>query len=66
MRRSCFRNRRYHIILIANNIGNGDEVIVPNLTAYPTAVGVLNSGAMPLPSEIYDNNGLINVEKLRV
>ncbi len=50
--------------LIANNIGSGDEVIVPDLTAYPTAVGILNAGATPLPSEIYDNNGLINVEKI--
>ena len=50
--------------LIANNIGSGDEVIVPDLTAYPTAVGILNSGATPLPSDIYDNNGLINIEKI--
>ena len=50
--------------LIANSIGIGDEVIVPDLTAYPTAVGILNSGATPIPSDIYDNNGLINVEKI--
>lgn len=50
--------------LIANSIGIGDEVIVPDLTAYPTAVGILNSGATPIPSDIYDNNGLLNVEKI--
>ncbi len=50
--------------LIANNIGNGDEVIAPNLTAYPTAVGIFNSGAKPVPVDVYDYNGLINVGKI--
>ena len=50
--------------LIANNIGNGDEVITPNLTAYPTAVGILNSGATPIPADVYNFNGLINVDKI--
>ena len=39
--------------LIANSIGIGDEVIVPDLPAGPTAVGILNSGATPMPSDIY-------------
>lgn len=33
--------------LMALGIGKGDEVIVPNFTAYPTIVGIERSGATP-------------------
>src|SRR5688500_11807286 len=37
-----------HLALIANNIGSGDEVIVPDLSFIATANAVLHAGATPV------------------
>ena len=47
--------------LLANGIGTGDEVITSNFTAYPTVVGVINSGSTPILVDVSLNNALIDV-----
>jgi perosamine synthetase len=41
-----------HASLIANSIGNGNEVIIPSFTFISTANSVINSGAKPVFSDI--------------
>jgi dTDP-4-amino-4,6-dideoxygalactose transaminase len=50
--------------LWALNIGSGDEVITTNLTAYPTIVGIIRSGAKPVTVDIFSNDGLIDYSKI--
>jgi dTDP-4-amino-4,6-dideoxygalactose transaminase len=52
------------ISLIALGIGPGDEVITSGMTAYPTIIGILNSGAKPVLVDINLDNILINAEKI--
>ena len=47
--------------LLANGIGTGDEVITTNFTAYPTVVGIINSGATPILVDVSLDNALIDV-----
>jgi dTDP-4-amino-4,6-dideoxygalactose transaminase len=51
--------------LMAYDIGNGDEVITTNLTAYPTITGILQSGAQPVVVDIFSDNGLIDYQKIQ-
>ena len=46
--------------LRALGIGNGDEVITSNLTAFPTITGIVNAGAIPVVVDINQHDGLIN------
>jgi len=46
--------------LMALNIGKGDEVITTNMTAFPTVVGIIRSGAKPVLVDIQEEDGLIN------
>jgi dTDP-4-amino-4,6-dideoxygalactose transaminase len=46
--------------LMAHDIGQGDEVITTNLTAYPTITGILQSGAQPVVVDIFSENGLMD------
>lgn len=50
--------------LMAHDIGQGDEVITTNLTAYPTITGILQSGAQPVVVDIFSENGLIDYTKI--
>lgn len=50
--------------LMALNIGEGDEVITTNLTAFPTITGILQSGAKPVVVDIFSSNGLIDFSKI--
>jgi len=52
------------ISLIANGIGHGDEVITSSLTAYPTIIGILNSGAKPILADINLDDMLLNTKKI--
>jgi dTDP-4-amino-4,6-dideoxygalactose transaminase len=52
------------LALMANNIGQGDEVITTNLTAFPTISGILQSGAQPVVVDIFDSNGLIDYTQI--
>jgi dTDP-4-amino-4,6-dideoxygalactose transaminase len=53
------------LALMAYNIGDGDEVITTNLTAYPTITGILQSGAQPVVVDIFSENGLIDYRKIQ-
>lgn len=48
------------LALMAYDIGQGDEVITTNLTAYPTITGIVQSGAQPVVVDIFQENGLID------
>lgn len=52
------------ISLVALGIGPGDEVITSGMTAYPTIIGILNSGAKPVLVDINLDNILMNTEKI--
>jgi dTDP-4-amino-4,6-dideoxygalactose transaminase len=52
------------LALQAIGVKPGDEVIVPSLTAFPTAEGVINAGARPVYAEV-DALGGIDVEHVR-
>jgi dTDP-3-amino-3,4,6-trideoxy-alpha-D-glucose transaminase len=47
---------------MAAGIGPGDEVIVPAHTFIASALGVIHAGATPVLCEVYDHDGLIDVE----
>ena len=53
-----------HLALIANNIGEGDEVIIPNLSFVATANAVLHAGAKPIFVDIDSYNLCIDPEKI--
>ncbi len=50
--------------LMANGVGKGDEVIIPNFTFVATANAVTLSGAKPIFADILLNNLTINVENI--
>jgi dTDP-4-amino-4,6-dideoxygalactose transaminase len=50
--------------LMALNIGEGDEVITTNLTAFPTITGILQSGAKPVVVDIFSSTGLLDFSKI--
>ncbi|NTU73618.1 DegT/DnrJ/EryC1/StrS family aminotransferase, partial [Candidatus Roizmanbacteria bacterium] len=55
------------LALIAQGVGEGDEVITTNLTAFPTITGITRSGAQAVTADIDPHTGLINpaeIEKL--
>ena len=52
------------ISLMSLSIGKGDEVITTSLTAYPTIIGILNSGAKPVLVDVYKSNALMDVEQI--
>lgn len=51
-----------HLALIACNIGEGDEVIVPTMTFCSTANVVVHVGAKPVLCDVNPENGLINAD----
>lgn len=51
--------------LMALDIGEGDEVITTNLTAFPTVTGIINSGAKPVVVDIRLEDGLIDPEAIK-
>jgi dTDP-4-amino-4,6-dideoxygalactose transaminase len=53
------------LALMAHGIGEGDEVITTNLTAFPTITGILQSGAKPVVIDIFSSNGLIDYHKIK-
>jgi len=52
------------ISLMTLNIGDGDEVITTNLTAFPTITGIIRSGAKPVVVDISLEDGLINYKQI--
>jgi dTDP-4-amino-4,6-dideoxygalactose transaminase len=48
------------LALMAAGIGPGDEVITTCLTAYPTIVGIEQTGATPVLADIDPNSGLVD------
>ena len=50
--------------LMGLGIGKGDEVITSCLTAYPTIVGIINSGAFPVLIDINTEDALIDANKV--
>lgn len=55
-----------HLALLAENIGPGDEVILPSQTFVATATVVLQSGATPVLADINPRTGnidLVSIEK---
>ena len=52
------------LLLMALNIGENDEVITTNLTAFATIVGIIQAGAMPVVADISMDDGLIDYDKI--
>ena len=52
-----------HLALTALGIGDGDEVIVPDLTFAASANAVIHSGAMPVFSEVDPQTWCIDLQK---
>ena len=50
--------------LMALGIGNEDEVITTNVTAFPTITGILQAPARPVVVDINVGDGLINCKKI--
>jgi dTDP-4-amino-4,6-dideoxygalactose transaminase len=46
------------LTLLAWGVGAGDEVIVPSLTAFPTAEAVYNAGAVPIFADVDEKFGI--------
>ena len=53
------------LALKALKIGNGDEVLIPNITFVATANAVKLSGAKPVLVDIDEQNLLLDIEKLK-
>ena len=52
------------LLLMALSIGENDEVITTNLTAFPSIVGIIRSGASPVVVDICTDDGLIDCGKI--
>lgn len=52
------------LALRAHGIGQGDEVITTSMTAYPTIVGIVETGAVPILVDIDKMTGLIDISKI--
>ena len=52
------------LLLMALNIGENDEVITTNLTAFPSIVGIIRSGATPVVVDICTDDGLIDCGRI--
>lgn len=52
------------LALMASGIGESDEVITTNITAWPTVVGIIRAGATPIVVDIDTGDGLIDCEKI--
>ncbi|MGE5341107.1 MAG: DegT/DnrJ/EryC1/StrS family aminotransferase [Candidatus Omnitrophota bacterium] len=50
--------------LMALGIGEGDEVITSDMTAFPTIAGIIHSGAAPVLADISPSDGLIDPEEI--
>jgi dTDP-4-amino-4,6-dideoxygalactose transaminase len=50
--------------LMALGIGDGDEVITTNVTAFPTITGIMQARARPVVVDINPDDGLFNVLKI--
>lgn len=50
--------------LRAHGISKGDEVITTSMTAYPTIVGIVESGATPVVIDIVAETGLMDISKI--
>jgi dTDP-4-amino-4,6-dideoxygalactose transaminase len=52
------------LALMAAGIGDNDEVITTDVTAFPTIRGIQIAGATPVVVDINSNDGLINADKI--
>lgn len=52
------------LALMAIGVGQGDEVITTNMTAFPTATGIMQTNAKPVVVDIDPKTGLIDPSKI--
>ncbi len=52
------------LALWALGVETGDEVITTNMTAFPTIVGIIQAGAIPVVVDINPEDGLIDCNKI--
>lgn len=53
-----------HVVLVALGIGQGDEVIVPDLTFAATANAVIHAGARPVFADVHPQHWTLDPSKL--
>jgi dTDP-3-amino-3,4,6-trideoxy-alpha-D-glucose transaminase len=53
------------LALVALGVGSGDEVVVPAMTAVPTAAAVCATGAVPVPVDVDRATATIDVDAAR-
>lgn len=50
--------------LMSSGIGQGDEVITTNMTAFPTITAIMQTGATPVVVDIDPHSGLMDVSRI--
>ena len=61
----CNGTAALHLALVAAGIGNGDEVIVPDLTFAATVNSVLHAGATPVIVDIEEDSWCIDPDRIQ-
>ena len=54
-----------HLSILANGIGKGDEVIIPDMTFVATANAVIHAGAIPVFADVEKNSMNISIDSIK-
>ena len=54
-----------HLSILANGIGKGDEIIIPDMTFVATANAVIHAGAIPVFADVEKNSMNISIDSIK-